>query len=97
MANLIDMEYEDLLQFKKTLTTQLGLVDSKLKAVNQVLSKQYEGICGICETSKFAYNDLPIGWGWLVDDTHHMLLCDKCIAKWEDRWVVCKTTRGGEI
>jgi len=94
MSKLIDMDYEQLCQFKETLTDQLRLINKKLKVVNHVLTNQYQGVCGICDDDKYAYNDLPVGWGWLVDDKHPILLCDKCIKRWEDKYVICPTTRG---
>jgi len=94
MGKLMDMKYEDLLQFKKTLKEQLRLVESKLGHVQQVLDNNYEANCYACEQTDFGYDELPKGWGWLVDNKYPVLLCDKCITKWEDRWVMCKTTRG---
>jgi hypothetical protein len=94
MGRLIDMEYEELLQFKKTLKEQQRLVEGKLLAVQEALNGMYEANCFICEHVTWAFNDLPKGWGYLVDDHYPVLVCDKCIAKWEDRWVICKTTRG---
>lgn len=94
MSKLIDMDFEQLCQFKETLTGQMMLINNKLKIVEQVLSNQYESICYICDDDKYAYNDLPNGWGWLVDDKYPVLLCDKCIKRWEDRYVICNITRG---
>lgn len=97
MSKLVEMEFEELCAFKRKLVEQKEFVDSKLLAVNQILDGQYESVCHICDTHKYAFDDIPAGWGWLVSDTNPVLLCDRCIAKWENKWVVCRVTRGEDV
>ena len=91
------MTHDELLKLRSSLTSEKNSIESQLLLADQALASQSEAICGICDRSEYGIDGLPAGWGYLASRKHCILLCAHCIRRWEDRWVICKTTREIEI
>lgn len=58
-----------------------------------------ESDCYFCESTGYAYFDLPEGWGWLSpNDAGTYLMCKECKERWElKHGTPPKLNREGEI
>lgn len=81
-------------QVLSSLKEKAASTEVNIRTIRSIIDDHFFVHCHICESEYDAYKEIPDGWGYLVDDKHPIMMCDKCTSKWIKRFGNIKTTKG---